>query len=60
MKWWQKQFPNSSHLPLDMYVNGMYHATMTDILVLDFIKTQFENAGHTVELKHKLKENEDE
>ena len=53
MKWWQKQFPNSSHLPLDMYVNGVYHATMTDILVLDFIKTEFENAGHTVEFKEK-------
>tara|TARA_R100000458_G_C8198953_1_gene190092 strand:- start:647 stop:817 length:171 start_codon:yes stop_codon:yes gene_type:complete len=51
MKWWQKQFPNSKDLPLDMYVNGVYHATMTDILVLDFIKTEFENAGHTVELK---------
>ena len=44
----------SKDLPLDMYVNGKFHATFTDVLVLDFIRQQFINAGYTVEFKEKL------
>tara|TARA_B100000963_G_scaffold229445_1_gene200110 strand:- start:988 stop:1158 length:171 start_codon:yes stop_codon:yes gene_type:complete len=51
MKWWQKQQPNSKDLPLKMYVNGEYHATFNDILTLDFVKSEFESAGYTIELK---------
>ena len=51
MRWWQKQYPNDRDLPLKMYINGNYHATFDDILVLDFIKTEFESAGYKVDLK---------
>ena len=51
MRWWQKQYPNDRDLPLKMYINGNYHATFDDILVLDFIKTEFESAGDKVDLK---------
>ena len=51
MKWWQKQQPNSKDLPLKMYINGEYHATFNDILTLDFVKSEFESAGYTIELK---------
>ena len=51
MRWWQKQYPNDRDLPLKMYINGNYHATFDDILVLDFIKTEFECAGYKVDLK---------
>ena len=44
----------SKNLPLDMYVNGKFHATFTDVLVLDFIRQQFINAGYTVEFKENL------
>jgi len=43
--------PTSKDLPLDMYVNGKFHAIFTDVLVLDFIRQQFINAGYTVELR---------
>ena len=51
MRWWQKQYPNDRDLPLKMYINGNYHATFDDILVLDFIKTEFESSGYKVDLK---------
>ena len=51
MRWWQKQYPNDRDLPLKMYINGNYHATFDDILVLDFIKTEFKSAGYKVDLK---------
>ena len=46
-----KTISNDRDLPLKMYINGNYHATFDDILVLDFIKTEFESAGYKVDLK---------
>ena len=52
LKWWQKEFPNDKDLPLRMFVNGEYHATFNDLLILKLIESEFKRAGHTVELKY--------
>jgi hypothetical protein len=35
-----------------MFVNGEYHATFNDLLILKLIESEFKRAGHTVELKY--------
>ena len=52
LKWWQKDFPNDKDLPLEMFIDGEYHATFNDIWKLSFIESQFKSAGYTVELKY--------
>ena len=39
LKWWQKEFPNDKDLPLRMFVNGEYHATFNDLLILKLIES---------------------
>ena len=52
LKWFQKQFPNDKDLPLEMFIDGEYHATFNDISILRLIESHFKGAGHTVELKY--------
>ena len=57
-RWWV-EYPNSSHLPLAMYINGKHHHTFQktdDITVVHYIRDQFIRGGYKVELKEE-KEN---